>query len=44
MVKEKLILYPMDEDGAKVFRNAHEANNVLRAIIEDIMTLEGLPI
>ena len=33
VVKEKVILYPIDEDVAKVFRNPAEANNALRAII-----------
>ena len=36
MVKEKVILYPIDEDVAKVFRNPTEVNNALRAIINAI--------
>ena len=36
MVKEKVILYPIDEDVAKVFRNPDEVNNALRAIIKAI--------
>ena len=35
-VKEKVILYPIDEDVANVFRNPVEANNALRAIIKAI--------
>lgn len=35
-VKEKVILYPIDEDVAKVFRNPAEANKALRAIINAI--------
>ncbi|MGD8782276.1 MAG: hypothetical protein PVH88_25345 [Ignavibacteria bacterium] len=37
VVKEEVVLYPIDEDVAKVFRNAEEANNALRAII-NVMT------
>jgi len=33
IVREKVILYPIDEDIAKVFQNPAEANNALRAII-----------
>ena len=33
IVKERVILYPIDEDVAKVFRNPAEANNALRSII-----------
>ncbi|MGD8782274.1 MAG: hypothetical protein PVH88_25335 [Ignavibacteria bacterium] len=33
IVKEKVVLYPIDEDVAKVFQNADEVNNALRAII-----------
>ncbi|HED37945.1 MAG TPA: hypothetical protein ENI76_06855 [Ignavibacteria bacterium] len=33
IVREKVILYPIDEDVAKVFKNPAEANNALRAII-----------
>lgn len=36
VVKEKVILYPIDEDVAKVFKNPVEANNALRAIIKAI--------
>ncbi len=36
IVKEKVILYPIDKDVAKVFRNPSEANNALRAIIKAI--------
>ncbi len=36
IVKEKVILYPIDEDVAKVFQNPTEANNALRAIINAI--------
>jgi hypothetical protein len=36
IVKEKVILYPIDKDVAKVFRNPTEANNALRAIIKAI--------
>ena len=36
IVKEKVILYPIDEDIAKVFRNPAEVNNALRAIINAI--------
>ena len=36
IVKEKVILYPIDEDVAKVFRNPAEANKALRAIINAI--------
>jgi len=36
IVKEKVILYPIDEDVAKVFRNPADANNALRAIINAI--------
>ena len=36
IVKEKVILYPIDEDVAKVFRNPDEANKALRAIINAI--------
>jgi len=34
IAKEKLILYPIDKDVAKVFQNADEANNALRSIIK----------
>ncbi len=36
IVKEKVILYPIDKDVAKVFKNPTEANNALRAIIKAI--------
>ena len=36
IVKEKVILYPIDVDVAKVFRNPAEVNNALRAIINAI--------
>jgi len=36
IVKEKVILYPIDEDVAKVFQNPDEANKALRAIINAI--------
>lgn len=36
IVKEKVILYPIDEDVAEVFQNPAEANNALRAIINAI--------
>ncbi len=36
LVKERVVLYPIDEDVARVFRNADEANNALRAIINAI--------
>ena len=36
IVKEKVILYPIDEDITKVFRNPAEVNNALRAIINAI--------
>ena len=36
IVREKVILYPIDEDVANVFRNPAEANNALRAIINAI--------
>ena len=36
IVKEKVILYPIDEDVAKVFQNPAEANKALRAIINAI--------
>lgn len=35
-VKEKVILYPIDADVAKVFQNPAEANDALRAIINAI--------
>ncbi len=38
LIKEKVILYPIDEDVAKVFRNPTEVNNALRAIINAIPT------
>lgn len=37
IVKEKVILYPIDEDVAEVFRNPADANNALRAIINAIL-------
>ena len=36
IVKEKVILYPIDKDVAKVFRSPDEANKALRAIINAI--------
>jgi len=36
VVKEKVILYPIDKDVAKVFRSPAEANKALRAIINAI--------
>jgi hypothetical protein len=36
IVKEKVILYPIDEDVAKVFQNPDEVNNALWAIIKAI--------
>ena len=36
IVKEKVILCPIDVDVAKVFRNPAEVNNALRAIINAI--------
>ena len=36
IIKEKVILYPIDEDVAKVFQNPAEANKALRAIINAI--------
>lgn len=41
LVKEKVILYPIDEDVAKVFQNADEANNALRSIINAIPKKKG---
>jgi hypothetical protein len=41
MVKEKVVLYPIDEDVAKVFQNADEANNALRSIINAIPQKKG---
>ncbi|MFA5804128.1 MAG: hypothetical protein WC879_05755 [Melioribacteraceae bacterium] len=35
-VKEKVILYPIDEDLAKVFQNPSQVNNALRAIINAV--------
>lgn len=36
IVKEKVILYPIDKDVAEIFRNPLEVNNALRAIIKAI--------
>ena len=36
IVKEKVILYPIDKDVAKVFRSPAEANKALRVIINAI--------
>jgi hypothetical protein len=36
IVKEKVILFPIDQDVAEVFRNPLEVNNALRAIIKAI--------
>jgi hypothetical protein len=36
IVREKVILYPIDEDVAHIFRNPAEANNALRAIMNAI--------
>ncbi|KUG25695.1 hypothetical protein ASZ90_004476 [hydrocarbon metagenome] len=39
--KEKVVLYPIDEDVAKVFQNADEVNNALRSIINAIPKKKG---
>ena len=36
IVKEKVVLYPIDKDVAKVFQNPTQVNKALRAIINAI--------
>ena len=36
IVKEKVILYPIDKDIAEIFQNPVEVNEALRAIIKAI--------